>query len=493
MMAPQQLCKLAGFIGLMFLPACLHAAENQQNLLDIYQLAVNSDPVLASARSANLASQEKIVQGRALLLPSAILNGNASHSDTEITFSGVTPFKGGAKSFENYGYSFNVTQPLFRMQNLVQYQQSRIQVAQADKQLLRAQQELILRVAKAYFDVLLAQDKIALINAQKSAINRQLEQANANFEVGTATITDVNEAQARYDLTLAQEIAAINELEVNKRAIQSIIGQMPANLTAVRSDLNTSMPEPNDMEQWVGIAEQNNLLLLIQRQALEIVDKEVERNRAGHYPTLDAVGSYSDNRSNGSANGFGNNLQNGTIGVQLQIPIYQGGAISSKTREAAANKQKAQDEVETARRQAALDARQAYLGVSSAVAQVKAYEQALKSSQSQLDSSNLGYEVGVRTSVDVLNAQQQLFTAKQNLLQARYQYLLSGLKLKSSAGQLNEADLVEINQQLLKENSAEPASPTVTVAEPVAPTIPPAAKRSFDKKPATVKKGKNKP
>jgi outer membrane protein len=443
---------------MIFSPTLLYAAESQQNLLDIYQLAVSSDPVLASARSANLASQEKVVQGRALLLPNATLSGNASHSNTDINYSGGASIFSMAKpeqSFENYGYSLNVTQPLFRKQNLVQFQQSKIQVAQADKQLLLEQQNLILRVAQAYFDVLLAQDKIDLINAQKTAINRQLEQANANFEVGTATVTDVNEAKARYDLTLAQEIAAINELEVKKRAVQAITGQTPQKFATVRADLNTAMPDPHDMEKWAEIAEQNNLTLLIQRKALELASKDVERAEAGHLPTLDAVGSYSDSRANGGANGFGNNLQNGTIGLQLQIPIYQGGAISSKAREAFANKQKAQDDVEAARRQAELDARQAYLNVSSAVAQVKAYEQALMSSQSQLDSTSLGYEVGVRTSVDVLNAQQQFFSAKRDLLQSRYNYLISALKLKSAAGQLSEADLTEINQQLLRDKTVE--------------------------------------
>jgi len=208
------------------------------------------------------------------------------------------------------------------------------------------------------------------------------------------------------------------------------------------------MPEQSDMETWVQIAEQNSLALSIQQQALAIAIQEVERQNAGHLPTLDAVGGYTDSRANGGANGFGSDLQNATIGVQLQIPIYQGGLVSSKVREAVANKQKAMDDVEVARRQADLDTRQAYLNLASSVAQVKAYEQALLSSQSQLDSTNLGYEVGIRTSVDVLNAQQQYYSAKRDLLQARYTYLLSTLKLKSATGLLSEGDLVNINQQL---------------------------------------------
>lgn len=435
----------------MRVSAQLQAAEGQQNLLDIYQLALTSDPTLASAHSANTAAQEKVVQGKALLLPNISLNGNASRSYTDIQYRGGASFfgNGGPETFNTLGYSLNVSQPLFRKQNSVQYEQSKIQVAQADKQLQAVQQDLILRVAQVYFDVLLAQDKIDLINAQKAAISKQLEQAKVNFEVGSATITDVDEAQARYDLTLAQEIAAINDLEVKKRTIQSVVGQLPQRLATARADLKAGIPEPREMEKWVEMAEQNNLALIIQQRAYDIASQEVERANAGHLPTLDAVGSYADSRANGGINGFGANTQNTTIGLQLGIPLYQGGAISSKAREAVANKQKAQDDVEIARRQADLDARQAFLNVSSAVAQVQAYEQALKSSQSQLDSTTLGYEVGVRTSVDVLNAQQQFYSAKRDLLQSRYSYLLSLLKLKSVAGILTEADLGDINKLLV--------------------------------------------
>jgi len=417
-------------------------------------LALSNDPAWASARSANTAAQEKLEQGKALYRPTVTLNADASHSDTNIKYIGGSVFRnGGPESFDSSSYAFNVNQPIFRMDNFVRYQQSKIEVTQADKELVLAQQKLMLRVSQAYFDVLLAQDKIELINAQKSAINRQLEQAKANFEVGTATITDVNEAQARYDLTIAQEIAYINEFEIKKHAVQSIIGKLPQNLASARADLKTSLPEPNDMGKWVEIAEQNNLELNISQQNFEFASKEVTRANAGHLPTLDAVGSYTSSYADGSANGFGNDLQNTTIGLRLQIPIYQGGAVSSRAREAVANKQKAQEDVEVARRQAELDTRQAYLSVASGVAQVKANEQALASSQSQLDSTNLGYEVGVRTSVDVLNAQQQFYSTKRDLLQSRYNYLLSTIKLKSAIGQLSEADLAVVNQQLTTANN----------------------------------------
>lgn len=435
-------------------PLLAQALETDaQNLLQIYQQAQASDPAWASAQSANKAAQEKLIQGKALTLPNVGFSANLNHAETDIGFNHVPTgaalfLRNGRQDFETYGYNVNVTHPLYRRQNSIQYEESKTQVAQADVQLTAAQQELALRVSQAYFDVLNAQDKIDLINAQKAAISKQLDQAKANFEVGTSTITDVNEAQARYDLLLAQEIAAINDLENKKHAVESLIGNMPERLLAARADLQATMITPHEMAQWVDIAVQNNLQLRVQQKNLELADQEIERAHAGHLPTVDAVGSYSDSRANGGVSAYGQDLQNFTIGLQLQVPIYQGGAINSKEREAVFNKQKALDDLELNRRKAELQTRQAWLDLSSSVAQVKAYEQALVSSQSQLDSTSLGYEVGVRTSVDVLNAQQQYFSAKRDLLQARYSYLLNTLKLKFVAGVLAEGDIAEVNGQL---------------------------------------------
>ncbi|OZA08728.1 MAG: type I secretion protein TolC, partial [Methylotenera sp. 17-45-7] len=311
------------------------------------------------------------------------------------------------------------------------------------------QQNLILRVTQAYFDVLIAQDKIALIAAQKTAILSQLEQAKANFEVGTATITDVNESQARYDLVLAQEIATENELQIAKRAIQAITGVIPEKLASVKADIQTTSLAQG-MDKWLEVAAANNLNILLQQDALKFAEQEVERLSAGHLPTLDAIASYTNNYANGSANGFGSELESAVIGVQMQIPLYQGGAISSRVRQAVLNQEKAKDDIEIARRNTELETQRAYLNLSTTIAQVKALEQALISSQSQVDSTKLGYEVGVRTSVDVLNAEQQFFLAKRDLLQARYNYLVNIIRLKASSGVVAEVDLADINQQLVQ-------------------------------------------
>ena len=431
------------------LTAATLESDKPQSLIDVYHQALAKDPTLASALSTNKAAQEIIEQAKALYRPTVNFSADASTSSTHIRYldSNIPP---GNSKFENLRAGVEARQPIYRKQNLVQIAQSKTQVSQADKQYHLSQQTLILRTTQAYFDVLLAKDKIDLIVAQKAAILSQLEQAKATFEVGTATITDVNEAQARYDLILAQEIAAINEHEIAKRAVESITGVIPERLATVKSDIQVATLQQS-MQDWQQVAVQNNLNIQIQQDALKLAEQEVEFANAGHLPTIDAVASYFNSYANGSPSVFsaGNELKNATIGLQLEIPLYQGGAISSRARQAVFNKQKALDDVEIARRNTDLETQRAYFNLSSSIAQVKALDQALISSQSQLDSTKLGYEVGVRTSVDVLNAQQQLFSAKRDLLQARYSYLVNIVRLKAASGLVAEADLQDINQQLI--------------------------------------------
>jgi outer membrane protein len=435
-------------------------AENErmrakpQTLLDVYHQALANDPTLASALSANKAAQEIIEQGKALYRPIINFTTSASNSRTDITFLNRN-IPGGRANFDTYRAGFEARQPIYRKQNLVQMDQAKTQVSQADKQYNLSQQALILRATEAYFQVLIAQDQIGLIQAQKAAILSQLAQAKASFEIGTLTITDVNEAQARYDLTVAQEVAAINEHEIAKRAVQAITGEIPESLARIKTDINV-VPLQQSMADWQEIARENNLNIQIQQETLALAEQEIQRANAGHLPTLDLVASYTDSLINGSPTPFnaGNQLKIATIGLQLDIPLYQGGAISSQARQAVYNKQRAQDDLDFARRQTDLEAQRAFLNLNTSIAQVKAFEQALISSQSQLDSTSLGYEVGVRNSVDVLNAQQQMFAARRDLLQARYNYLVNIIRLKASAGLVSEADLVEINQQLIALNTA---------------------------------------
>ena len=417
------------------------------DLLEVYREAVVRDAQYASAKAAYSAAQEKLPQGRAGLLPSVSLSANSTYNDRDFQSRGApgTP----SAQFNSNAVSVTATQPLYRKQNFVVYEQSKLQVAQAETQFRSAGQDLILRVAQAYFDVLLAENNVQLAAAQKAAIAEQLAQAKRNFEVGTATITDTHEAQARFDLLAAQEIAAINDLEIRRRALEQITGRPTATLKPVGEKLGLKLPEPNAMDSWVEAASANSPQVAVQQTALDIAAQEVERNRGGHYPTIDLVATYSDTgQGAGTFGGSGFDVTTKSLGLQLALPLYQGGGQQSRVREALANQDKAREDLENTRRSVALVTRQAFLGVTSGIAQVKALEQALTSTQSQVDSTKLGQEVGVRTGVDVLNAQQQLYSARRDLYSARYNYLLSHLRLKAAAGTLAEEDLKAVNDTL---------------------------------------------
>ena len=420
------------------------------DLIATYRAAQGQDSVFAAARAAQRAGQEKLSQGRATLLPSINITANTSYNDS-ITNTPVDPL--GRRQFNSNGYGVTLVQPLFRQNNWQLYTASELQVAQSEAQYKNAQQDLIIRSAQAYFDVLSAQDAENLAEAQKTAIAEQLAQAKRNFEVGSATITDTLEAQARFDLVSAQAIAAQSNLEIKQRGYQQITNVMPKNLQAIGPAFKLEMPQPSDAEKWVEQAQQGNLQLAVAQAGAELADKERVRNRGGHYPTLDLVATY--NQSNAGSNGtagnpLGTGLDNTTsvIGVQLNFPLFQGGATQSKWREAEANRDRANAELESARRNVDLQTRQAYIGVVNGMSQVMALEQALKSSEKLLEASKLGQEVGVRTNLDVLNAQQQLYSTRRDLYQAKYNYLISRLKLKAAVGNLAEDELAVVNRAL---------------------------------------------
>jgi outer membrane protein len=447
----------------VLLPISLPAGA--ADLLDTFHAAQANDAVFASEISKHQAEQEKLTQGRALLLPTVTASANTTYNQYNVQYLNappILPFPTGQFRYNSHGYGATLVQPLFREQNWAIYTESELQVVQADAQFKFAENDLVLRVARAYFDVLLAQDDVELAAAQKAAIAEQLEQAKRNFEVGTATITDTHEAQSRFDLITAQEIAAQSNLEIKKRMLQQLTNSNADNLLRLGDQFKLDMPQPVDMEKWVEEAQQHNLQLMVAQASAQLADKEVDRNRGGHLPTVDLVATYNRNYANGGTFGVGSDATMTTIGVQLNIPLFEGGAVQSKWREAEANRERAHSELESTSRTVALQTRQAYLGVVNGIAQVKALQAALKSSQSLLESSKLGQEVGVRTNLDVLNAQQQLYSTRRDLYQAEYNYLLSQLQLKAAAGIISEEDLVAVNRALY--SAPVPATPTAPAA-----------------------------
>ncbi len=432
--------KLAWLLSSLF-ASSLYAAD----LMQVYRDAQANDPTFDAARATLDAGREKLPQARAGLLPSLNLSGNTTWNQNELAI-----HSGAAISKPNYNsnaYQLSLSQPLFRWQNWVGYDQAGLQVAQAEANFAQARQDLALRVAQAYFDVLNAQESLSAVQANKLAIEQQLALAKKSFEVGTTTITDTHEAQARFDLANAQEIAADSDLEVKRRALQALLGKEPGPLAQLRGNADLTAPQPNNMAEWVSAAEKDSLAVQVQQANAEIAAREVDKQRAGHYPTLDLVANYGHSKSYATTgNLIDSDFQN--AGLQLNIPLFAGGATVSRQREASANRAAAEASLEAAKRSAALGARQYYLGVSNGLAQVKALKAALVSSQSALASNKLGYEVGVRINIDVLNAENQVYVTRRDLAKATFDTLMAQLKLKAAVGALSEDDLSKINALL---------------------------------------------
>ena len=412
------------------------------DLLNVYRDARVSDPVYQAARAQYQATTERLPQARAGYLPLIAGTGSVFRNHAERN--------GGREvDYNTKTLGLTLSQPVLRLQNWIAITQAQKVVLQAEATLASSQQELALRVSQAYFDVLLARDNVALSETQKSAIDQQLAQAKRNFEVGTATIVDTLEAQARYDQSVAKEIADKNDLEVKQRALQVLLGKVPDGLVPLREPLRLAEPTPNDIEAWVKAAADSSFTVAVARATYEIAQQEVQRQRAGHLPTIDLSGSFARvDDPNSAVPPVSPVARVGSIGLTLSVPIFAGGLTQSRVREAVALRDRAEQDLENTQRGVAQSVRASFLNVTSGIAQVRALEQAQVSTQSQLDSTILGRDVGVRTSVDVLNAQQQVFQTRRDLQSARYNYLMNTLRLKAAVGTLTEADVEEVNRAL---------------------------------------------
>ncbi len=435
------------------IPVAIHLAvlagpAAGEDLVQIYREAQKSDPAIAAAKANWEATQEKLPQALAGLLPSASLSGSANLNNYDQTIKGDAPLDTN-RNFGVLSATVSASQPLYRRQNVVAVDQARQTVTQADYTLAAAQQDLIIRVAVAYFDVLLAQYNIELNESQKAAVSEQLAQAKRNFEVGVATITDTNEAQAKYDSIVAQEITTRNEYDNRVTALRAIIGRFPKDLKKVGAGIQPTLPEPNVLDFWVDKAIKDNFSVRIAQSSFDIAALEVDRAKAANYPTLDLVGSFNGQGSNGtSSSGASSNSRLGQIGLQLALPLYTGGLNSSKIREAIALQERSRQDLEGARRSALFLAQTGFAGVNSAAASVKAFEQAVVSADVALQSNKLGQEVGVRTNLDVLNVQQNVFSTRRDLADAYFKYLIGVLRLKAAVGTLSEQDVEDVNRQL---------------------------------------------
>lgn len=419
----------------LLIAASLLSATGAQaeNLLQVFQAASSNDPTLRASAATRDATKESLPQAEANFLPQ--ISGSVT-ADTHLSSS----------DYESHRISLSLTQSLFSKANLATLAQADQQVAQADAEYQAAEQALIIRVSEGYFAVLRALDDVEFQRADKSAISRQLEQASKRYEVGLIAITDVHEAQARYDQAVAGEIDAENTLRSRLEDLREITSETYRTVNPLGETLDLNLPSPAKMEEWVNAAIEQNLTLVAATHATAAAKQGASVQRAGHYPTLDLVASTFS--AENAASATAGSSDDTTIGLQLSVPIYTGGSTSSLTRQAEYSYVATRENEELTRRKVEADTRDAYRGIESAISRVNALEQVLLSSQSALDATEAGFEVGTRTIVDVLNAQRTLYGSVRDLKSARYDYLINTLLLKQAAGTLNVADIEQINSLL---------------------------------------------
>ncbi len=422
-----------------------------EDLLQVYRQALDSDPVLKAAVASREAAQEAKPQARALLLPN--VGVNAEQGRTSVS---------GQSDFNSHNYTLGLQQPIYNRGSLVQQRLADAVVGQSDVDLRNTNNELILRVSQGYFGVLAALDNLTYATAEKNAFARQLEQANRRFEVGLATITDVYDAQARFDAAVSQEIDATNKLADARESLRQLTGQEYARLNLLSERMPLSLPKPTDPEAWVRMALDNNLQLLSAGFSVDQARQNIQLQKAGHYPTLDLRASSTD---------LDNSITNTTsqqVSLQLAIPLYTGGAVSSRSRQAAYNYEASRQSLENLQRDTVRTVRNAYRGQETAISLIKALDQTRVSTRSALEANQAGYEVGTRTIVDVLDAERNVYLAARNYASARYSYIANYLTLRQAAGQLSEADVAEINGWL-----GEPRSTSNITAELESPAKSP--------------------
>ena len=443
------------------------------DLLSLYREAAFNDPIFNAAKYSFMAGKEKRWQGFSVLLPQVV--GTANETKTDLTSAGTNIRR---PDLMSRGWSLRLTQPLFNWDKFEQARQGDLNADIAAAQYSAAEQDLVIRVTEAYFNLLNAQDSLNLAVNKKLLIGEQLQQAKRNFEVGTATITDTHEAQSRYDLVVAQELGAQADLVIKRGALEQITGKQ---ITQVKSLSNTAKIEAvakdrkvklkkgekpskvnvenalavmpgQTMQDWVKQAEDVSYNIIASKLSYDVATRETKRAYAGHAPFVDLIGQrgYNDSENTIGTGGtpFSTKTYSTQATIQLTVPIFSGGYNQSVVREKAALANKALADLENTRRSVAQTTRQAYLGFNNGLAQVKAYEAAEVSALSALESNKLGYEVGVRINIDVLNAQDTLFTTRRDLAKARYDTILNGLKLKSQAAVLSDEDLQAVNALL---------------------------------------------
>jgi len=417
---------------------------NKVNFSQALELAMLHDQDLQAAEFQYQSSLANRGLSKSALLPQLNLSVFTSHSEQETENS--TLFPNNTSSFDTDGYNLSLSQTLYNHSFYKKLQQTDMSIASATATVEAARQDLIVRLASAYFNALGAEDNLKFATAEKESISKQLEQSKKRFEVGLIAITDVKEAQASYDTSVAQEIDAQNILSAQFEALAVILGTYTTNIAAMNEDIPLLIPEPANIVKWTENAQQNNLALKAAQYNFQATQKQVDADQSEHYPYLDLVAKHDYSSSDGG--NFASDTTDTAISVQLTVPIYSGGFTSAKHKQSIALKEQARSLKEKAKRQALQQTRDAYLGVTSTIAQVKALKQALLSNQAAHEATQAGFEVGTRTAIDVLSTLREVYRAERDYARARYNYVINTLRLKQAAGTLSINDGQGVNNFL---------------------------------------------
>jgi outer membrane protein len=417
------------------------------DLLAVYNLAEQNDPQIKSAFADRNAALEARPQALSALQPTVTATGNLRATERDVE----TDLVDDNERFENYGFSVSLTQPIYHHDQWVGLKIADAQIAQEEAEYSSAEQSLVARTLQAYFNVLSAYENVKFTTVEKEATNRQLEQTKKRFEVGLISVTDVNEAQARYDLAVAQDIQAKNDMQNRGEQLREITNKYHSNLNTLGGSFSLVTPVPANIEEWSNSALSHNPDLKSLEFATQAAREDVNLQRSFHYPTLDFVGNYTYDQSqqDGAGNGVGEpKTKQSFIELQVNVPIFQGGFTSSKSRESGHRFNSAKQLLQQQRRTTISQSRQAYLSVMASIARTGALAQAVKSNKSALEATKSGFEVGTRTIVEVLNAQQEYHRAIRDHAQERYTYILNTVSLKQAAGMLSKSDVQQINSWL---------------------------------------------
>ncbi|HLF96874.1 MAG TPA: TolC family outer membrane protein [Methylococcaceae bacterium] len=460
-------------VSLIALLSALAEPAQALNLLEAYDLAVRNDPSLQQAAAARQAVMEAKPQSLSRLLPAIAAQGTVTdvNQNSKTTF--IPNQNGVIDSFWNVGINLNMQQPVYHHDYWVRLGQADSQIAQAQAEYAAEEQSLVTRTVNAYLFVLAGEDNLRFSTMEKEAIARQLEQAQQRFEVGLIAITDVHEAQAAYDQAVASEIEAQQVLDDKREALREIVAEPVEAIVPLAEEMPLLTPEPAGIDEWNNKALESNPNVIAADYAVEVARKEIDAQRAGHYPTLDLVSQFSaldssrdtpstDESGNPITRKLGPRSETATVGLELNIPLFQGGFVTSRTREAGFRLEAAQQGLDKQRRATVRAVKDAYRGVLSSIERVHALKSAVVSSQSALEAAEAGMEVGTRTMVDVLAEQRNLYRAMRDYAEARYKYINYGFSLKQEIGALNRDDVETANHWM---NYPEPTPPK-TEAQP---------------------------